>query len=191
MYKNLTKKDPGTLPRRKEDDPFFAIWRHYHDKDFEIILSDKQKERLDIYERAFEVINQGFSRGEAAKQLQVEFKEKGVDFSIRSAYDYLQDAVDLWGNGPEINWTLERAIQLETVKRLHKKCEEKGEYKAAAMYFAQWVKLTPSVDQDMDLLEKIKQLRPNDITITADPEELRKQALEMVQDIDHEDIAND
>jgi hypothetical protein len=191
MYKNLVKKNPGTLPRRKEDDPFFAIWRHYHDKEVEIILSDKQRERLDIYERAFEIVNLGFARGEAAKQLVTEFEEKGFDFSVRTAYQYIQDALDLWGNGPEINWTLERAIQLETVKRLHRKCEEKGEFKAAAMYFAQWVKLTPTLNEDFDLMEKLKALRPNDITITSSPEELRKMANELVQDIDHEDVSND
>ena len=191
MYKNLVKKDPGTLPRRKEDDPFFAIWRHFHDTDFEIVLSDKQRERLDIYQKAYDLIFKGFSRGEAAKALVVDFEKIGINFSVRSAYDYIQDSIDLWGNGQEIDWTLEKAIQLETVKRLHKKCEKAGEYKAAAMYFAQWVKLTPTVNEDLELIKKLKELRPNDITITSDPKELKRIAEELVQDVDHEDISNE
>lgn len=189
MYKNLIKKNPGTLPRRKEDDPFFAIWRHYHDTDFEIVLSDKQKERRDIYQHAYDLIFKGFSRGEAAKQLVVDFEKKGIKFSIRTAYAYIQDSVDLWGNGQEIDWTLERAIQLETVKRLHKKCEKAGEYKAAAMYFAQWIKLTPTINEDFDLIEKLKNLVPNDVVIGSDPEKLRQMAEDLVQDVDHEDVS--
>jgi hypothetical protein len=190
-YKNLIKKDPGTLPRRKDDDPFFAIWRHYHDTDFEMILSDSQKERVDIYEKAHELCLSGFSRGETAKNLQVFFKEKGVEFSIRSAYDYLQDALDLWGAGPESDMTMNRMILIETGKRLMKKSEKLGDMKSAAAFFAQIVKLHPIPSENADLIDKIKALKPHSVILSTDPEILRKQAQELTQDIDHEDISEE
>jgi hypothetical protein len=191
MTKNLIKKDPGNLPRRKEADPFFAIWRHFHDTDFEMILTDKQKERVGIYEKAHELFLSGFSRGETAKNLKVHFEKLGVEFSIRSAYDYLQDALDLWGAGPETDMNRERMILIEIGKRMMKKSEDAGDMKSAAAFFAQIVKLHPQPSENAEIVEKIRSLKPHSVNLSADPEVLRKQANELTEDIDHEEISED
>ncbi len=190
-FKNLIKKDPGTLPRRKDDDPFFAIWRHFHDTDYEIVLNDKQKQRVEIYEKAHEIFLSGFSRGETAKNLQVYFSKNGIDFSIRSAYGYLQDALDLWGAGPETDMTTARMILIETGKRMMKKAENQGDMKSAAAFFAQIVKLHPMPSENAEIVDKIKSLKPHSVNLSSDPEILRRQAQELVQDIDHEVITEE
>ena len=169
MSKSLIKKE-GNLPRRKEDDPFFAIWRHYHDVDTTIILTDHQKQRLEIYEKAKDLYDQGFSRGETAKNLKTYFKDKrGIEFSVRTGYDYLKDAIDLFGAGEKIDLSREKHTMIEIGKRLMKKAESAGELKAAATFFQSLIKLY-GFDKDVDdLSEKLKKLIPHQIIITNDP----------------------
>ena len=187
MAKSLLKKN-GNLPRRKEEDPFHAIWRHYHDVDTEIVLTDTQKQRLEIYEKAKDLYDEGFSRGETAKQLVVLFQEKGIEFSTRTAYQYLQDAIDLFGAGEKIDLNREKHTMIEIGKRLMKKAEKEGEYKAAAQIYNSILKLYGFEKEVDDLSEIIKKLKPTKIVISSDPLALRKEADELIEDIDHEDV---
>lgn len=184
---NLIKKH-GNLPRRKEDDPFFAIWRHYHDVDTDIILTPGQIQRLSIYERAKDIYDEGFSRGETVKNLQVEFEKKGIEFSIRTAYDYLRDALDLFGEGEKINLSREKHSMIETAKRLMKKAEAAEAWGPAVTALKAVIELYGFDKETDDITEMIKKLGATKIVITSDAEALKKEADELIEDILHEDV---
>lgn len=188
MSNNLIKKS-GNLPRRKEDDPFHAIWRHYHDTDTEIILTPKEVERLSIYEMAKDLYDQGFSRGETAKHLKVHFAELGIDFSTRTAYAYLQDALNLFGEGEKIDLNREKHTMIEIGKRLMKKAEDDREFKAAATLFQSLIKLYGFDKENNEVAELLKNLKPTQIVITGDPDVLRREANDLIEDIDYDDVS--
>lgn len=189
MSKRLVKKH-GHLPRRKEDDPFHAIWRHYHDKNYDIVLSDNQKIRLEIYEKAFDIYTKGFSRGETVKALKVAFEEKGIFFSIRTGFKYLEDACDIFGINSAFSWDLERSVLYETGKSMLQKYIDK-EPKAAATVYQSLIKLAQLDKGDNELAEIIKGLKANTIIITADAEALKKEADELMQDVGYEDVSEE
>ena len=164
--RHLLKKDHGNLPRRKEDDPFFAIWRHYHDTDADIVLTEPQRKVLSIYERAKDLYDQGFSEGETAKMVKVEAAKKGVQISLRSAYQYLRDAQDIFGRGAQIDITREKHTMIEIGKRLLKKFEEKGADTAASNVFQTLCKIYGFGKEIDDLTELLKNERPMNIIFT-------------------------
>lgn len=193
MSEKLIKKQ-GNLPRRKEDDPFFAIWRHYHDPNCDIVLSDNQKKRLKVYEFAYDIYNKGFSRGEAAKYLVEHFKDPengGIEFSVRTAFQYLRDALDLFGEMDEINLNRERMSMIEIGKSLITEARQYGDYKGAASVYQTLVKLYQFDKDNNEVLALLKKLKPMQITITNDPNVLKKEADELMMDIDHEDVTED
>lgn len=191
MPNSLTKKH-GNLGRRKEDDPFFAIWRHYHDTKYDIILSDKQEERLKIYEFAWDCYNQGFSRGELAKYLVEHFKEPengGLKFSVRTAFDYIRDSIDIFGEINPINLNRERMVMIEIGKTLMHRSIADNKHQAAASFYQSLVKLYQFDKEDNEMLALLKKIEPMKIVISNDPEALKREAEELVQDISHEDVA--
>src|SRR5690606_33725488 len=187
MSKNLIKHH-GNLPRRKEDDPFLALWRHYHDTDYEMVLTPGQQERLSIYEKAKDLYDEGYSRGETAKHLKVHFEKEGIEFSIRTAYGYIQDAIDLFGAGEAIDLSREKHTMIEIGKRLMKKAEKEGEYKAAGTIYQSLIKLYGFDKENDELAEMIKKLKPYQILISSDPEALKHEANSLIEDIEHEEV---
>lgn len=186
--KHLLKKNHGNLPRRKDDDPFFAIWRHYHDTDADIILSAPQQKVLKIYEKAKDLYDQGFSEGETAKMVKLFAAKEGHEISVRSAYQYLRDALDIFGHGVKIDLNREKHTMIEIGKRLLKKFEEKGSDSAAAAVYQTLCKLYGFGKENDELNEVIKNLKPHTLIITSDKSELQKLAEDLVEEISHEDI---
>jgi hypothetical protein len=187
MPYNLTKKH-GNLPRRKEDDPFFAIWRHYHDTKHDIVLTPKQQERLEIYEFAWDKYRSGMSRGETAKMIRTHFqKEKNWNIEIRTAYAHLQDACDIFGDPEKINLNMEKMIFIETCKSLITELRQSGKPEACGTILAV-LKSTYGFDKENDdTAELLRALKPTQIIISSDPHILRREADELVQDINYED----
>ncbi|WP_373399696.1 hypothetical protein V8V91_08565 [Algoriphagus halophilus] len=185
-------KDHGNLPRRKEDDPFLAIWRHYHDVNTDIILTDLQKSRLEIYEFAWEQITMGFSNGEAAKAIQTHFLEKTEKkLSIRTCYNHIRDAIDLFGNVKEMPVSLEKKIFIETLKFGLKKCADQGEWKAWAQ-IAQTLGKTYDFNKETnEMADILRSLPPSEIVISSDPSVLWKEADELMEGVDFEDLTNE
>jgi hypothetical protein len=186
--KHLLKKNYGNLPRRKDDDPFFAIWRHYHDTDADIVLSEPQRSVLKIYERAKDLYDQGFSEGETAKMVKIYAAKEGKEISVRSAYQYLRDALDIFGHGVNIDLNREKHTMIEIAKRLLKKFEEKGSDSAAAAVFQTLCKLYGFGKENDEIVEYLKSAKPIMVTFTTDADQLRAEAIELVQDIEFDDI---
>lgn len=189
---NRVIKKHGNLPRRKEDDPFYAIWRHYHDPKYDIVLTPGQEERLKVYEFAHDIYNKGFSRGEAAKHLVEYFSKEengGLKFSVRTAFQYLRDALDIFGEIEEINLNRERLSMIEIGKSLITDARSVGDYKGAGSIYQSLIKLYQFDKDNNELLATLKKLKPTQIIITSDEEVLRREAAELVEDIEHEDIA--
>lgn len=190
----LLVKPSGNLPRRKEDDPFFAIYRHYHDITVEVVLTTKQKERREIYEWMWDTYSKGFSRGSTVKNAIVYFsEEKGWDIAPRTGYDYLRDAIDIFGDTDEIDLNREKRIMIEIGKNQMQAALEAGEHKAAQAYFSALVKIFAfdKANSTLELEEMLKKLVPTTIIITSDPAALRAEADALIEDVLHEEIAED
>lgn len=185
---NLEKKT-GNLPRRKDDDPFFAIWRHYHDVKYDMILSEPQKHRLEIYEFAWEKYASGMSRGEVAKMIKEHFKEqKNWNIEIRTAYAHLQDACDIFGNPEKLNLTMEKMIFIETCKSIISELRSNGKTEACGQVLGVLQKAYGFDKENDDIAEILRNLKPTQIIITSDPDVLKREAEELVEDILYEDI---
>lgn len=185
---NLEKKK-GNLPRRKEDDPFFAIWRHYHDVNYEMVLSNSQKSRLEIYEFAWEKYASGMSRGEVAKMIKEHFKkEKNWDIEIRTAYAHLQDACDIFGNPEKINLSMEKMIFIETCKSIIQELRSNGKTEACGQVLGVLQKAYGFDRENDDVAEILRNLKPTQIIITSDSQTLHKEAEELIEDILYEDV---
>lgn len=190
----LLVKHPGNLPRRRDDDPFFNIYRHYCDKNVDIVLSEKEKERVEIYSWMWEKYSLGFSRGSTVKHAMVHFlKEKGWDFAPRTGFDYLRDAIDIFGDIEEIDLNREKRIMIEMGKNLMEEARDKKEYKVAQGYFAALVKIFAfdKASSTLEIEEMLKKLVPTTIIITSDSAALRAEADALIEDILHEEIPKD
>lgn len=181
------EKKQGNLPKRRPDDPFERIWRHYHDLTVEINLTDHEKGRLDIMQFAYNQYLKGFSRGEVAKNIIVKFgEEKGEEIAHRTAFQYLRDAIDIFGDLDEVNIDREKRIFIERCKMALRKCEEAGEWKAWATINQTLAKIYNFNETTDELTEFLKKFKPIAIVLNSDPEVLQKQAQELVEDIDFE-----
>lgn len=190
----LLVKQPGNLPRRKEDDPFFAIYRHYCDKNVDIILTEKQLERKEIYEWMWDKYSNGFSKGSTVKGAIVHFSEqKGWEIARRTAFDYLRDAIDIFGDIDEIDLNREKRIMIEIGKEMMQAAIKAKEHKAAQAYFSALVKIFAfdKANSTMELEEMLKKLVPTTIIITSDPAALRAEADALIEDILHEEMPED
>lgn len=187
---NVIKKH-GNLPRRKEDDPFYAIWRHYHDRHYDMVLSDSQKDRLLIYEFAWEKYSTGMSRGETAKMIKEHFKErKNWNIEMRTAYNHLQDACDIFGNPEKPNLSMEKMIFIETCKSIISELRNAGKPEACGQILGVLQKAYGFDKENDDLAEILKNLKPATIVITSDPEALKREAEELVEDVLHEEVSD-
>lgn len=183
------EKKYGNLPRRRPDDPFERIYRHYHDLTVDIVLTDKEKERIQILEYAYDQYRKGFARGEVAKDIVVKFKEDhGIDIAPRTAYDHLRFAIDLFGDFEEVDLSREKLIFIERCKMAMRKCEKDGEWKAWATINQTLAKIYNFNESTDELTEYLKKYKPISIVINADPTVLEKQAAELIEDIEHEEI---
>lgn len=182
------EKKQGNLPRRRPDDPFERIYRHYHDMTVEITLTDNEKKRLKIMEYAYDQYLKGFAHGEVAKDVMVKFgEEMGLEIAPRTAYQYLRDAIDLFGDIEMIELSREKRIFIERCKIAMRKCEEQSEWKAWATINQTLARVYDFNQSTDELTEFLKKAKPISIILTADPESLMNQAKELVEDIEFED----
>lgn len=191
---NLLVKDHGNLPRRKEDDPFFAIYRHYCDKKVDIVLTSSQLDRKEIYEWMWDKYSKGFSRGSTVKQARIYFlEEKGWDFSNRTGFDYLRDAIDIFGEVEDIDLNREKRIMIEMAKEMMEEARNAKDYKTAQAYFSSLVKIYAfdKASSTSEIEDMIKKLQPTTIVITSDPAALRAEADSLIEDILHEEMPED
>jgi hypothetical protein len=181
------EKKHGNLPKRRPDDPFERIYRHYHDLTVDIVLSPFEKERLEIMEFAYGQYLKGFARGEVAKNIIVKFGEgKGLEIAPRTAYQYLRDSIDLFGDLEEVDIDREKRIFIERCKIAMRKCEEAGEWKAWATINQTLAKVYNFNETTDELTEFLKKFKPIAIVLNSDPDVLQKQAQELIEDIDFE-----
>lgn len=185
------EKKKGNLPRRRPDDPFERIYAHYHDLTVEIVLTDTEKQRLDIYEFAYDQYVKGFSRGAVSKSIIVEFEKKGIEIARRTAFQYLRDAIDLFGDIEEIDLSREKRIFIEICKTGLERADELNDMKSYSAILQTLNKVYDFNQNSDELSEYLKKMKPFAIIISSDASVLEKQAQELVQDIDHEEMSED
>lgn len=183
------EKKHGNLPRRRPEDPFERIWAHYHDLTIDVVLSDAEKERIKVYEFAYEQYLKGFSRGEVAKNVMVKFGEdRGVDIPHRTAYQHLRDAIDLFGEIEEIDLSREKRIFIERCKMAMRKCEDASEWKAWATINQTLAKIYDFNQTSDELTEYLKKFQAITIILSSDVKSLEQEAAGLVEDILFEEI---
>lgn len=183
------EKKHGNLPRRRPEDPFERIWAHYHDLTVEITLSDKEKERLEIYEFAVKKYEDSFTEGEIAKAIMIKFgEEKGEKIPPRTAYNYIHDALDLFGRMEAVDLNYEKRIFINRCKMAMRKCEKAGEWKTWATINQTLAKIYNFNEVSDELTDYLKKFKPIAIIFSSDPKTLQEQADELVKDIDFEEM---
>ena len=182
-------KKEGNLPRRRPDDPFERIYRHYHDLDFDMVLTDAEKKRLSIYEYAYDQYSKGLSRSSVAKQIILKFEDDEI--ARRTAYNYLHDAIDIFGDIEDVQIDREKRIFIEIGKNGLETALKEGNMSAFAAIYQTLNKIYDFNKNTDELTEFLRKFKPMAIVLTSDPEALKKEAEELVQDIMHEDISED
>lgn len=186
------EKKKGNLPRRRPDDPFERIYRHYHDLTVEIVLSELEKDRRKTYEMAFDLYSKGYSRGSVAKSLMVDFSEnKGVDLPRRTAYQYLRDSIDIFGDIEEVEISREKRIFIEICKNGLEKALSLDDMKSYSSILQTLNKVYDFNKNTDELSEYLKKMKPYAILLTTDPEVLRQEAEDLMADIDDAEIVEE
>jgi hypothetical protein len=186
MMQSLIKKK-GNLPRRRDEDLFHNIWRHYCDPKTEIVLTEHEKKRIEIYNELYDRYVKGFSRGETVKYVQNKLAEEGNEVTTRHMYKYLQDAVDIFGDLDMIDYAREKRIFIEMGKTLYRMCIDEKDLNAAKGVYSTLAKVMNFEENGNDLADMIRKLKPTTVIISADPESLMRQAEELVEDIEFEE----
>lgn len=188
MAWSLDKK-PGNLPRRRPDDPFERIYRHYHDLTVEIILTPAEITRNRLYEFAYDLYSKGFSRGSVAKNLMTHFFEnEGLDIPRRTAFQYLRDAIDVFGDYEEIEISREKRIFIEMCKNGLEKALGLDDMKSYSSILQTLNKVYDFNKNTDELGEYLKKMKAYTIILTTDPEALLREADELMADIDDAEI---
>jgi hypothetical protein len=183
------EKKHGNLPRRRPEDPFERIWAHYHDLTIDVVLSDSEKERIKIYDFAYKQYLKGFSRGEVAKNLIVKFKEEeDKEIAHRTAFQYLRDSIDLFGDIEEIDLSREKRIFIERSKMALRKCEKAGQWSAWATINQTLAKIYDFNQTSDELTEYLKKFQAITIILSSDVKSLEQEAAGLVEDILFEEI---
>ena len=182
-------KKVGNLPRRRPDDPFERIYRHYHDINFDMVLTPAEKNRLEVYEYAYDQYSKGHSRGSVAKQIMVKFSDQEIP--RRTAYGYLHEAIDIFGDLDDVNIDREKRIFIEIGKNGLQKALEDGNMNAFATIYQSLNKIYRFNESTDELTEFLKKFKPMAIVLSSDPDVLKKEADQLVEDILHEDVEPD
>lgn len=186
------EKKHGNLPRRRPEDPFERIWAHYHDLTIDVVLSEGEKERVEIYNHAYDQYVKGFSHGEIAKEIMVIFGEKrDKSIPMRTAYNYVHESVDLFGSITQIDLSREKIIFLERCKYAMRKCENEGNWTAWATINQTYAKVANFNEVSDELTEYLKKFKAFVIVLSSDPKALELEAAELVEDVFFEEMEED
>lgn len=186
------EKKYGNLPRRRPEDPFERIWAHYHDLSIDVVLSENEKSRLKIYEFAIRQYEKGFTDGEIAKSIIVNYSEDETKkIAPRTAYRYIQDAKDIFGTLENLDLDFEKRIAINRCKMALRKCEKAENWSAWSTINQSLIKIYDFNKNNDELMEFLKTQKPIQIILSADPEVLRKQALDLVEDVEDAQIVEE
>jgi hypothetical protein len=192
---NIVKADTGVRRARyKTDKPFDRIYKYIFSPKTEIHkLSAKEMEMKERWEHIWHLLCSDILTDRKAVKMQ---QEKYQDISERQAYEDLQNAKKLFGDGRNGTKAQKKAMANEWIIQMLKKAYDTEDYKAAEKLLLRFTRINGLDDTDGDALAKLlKKQRPAAIIFSSDPKELEKQKRELEKeitlDVDHEDVEDE
>lgn len=182
--------DKSTLPihaKRKADTTFDRIWKYYYMIDKQVVLNEKEERIRQRWEYTWLLDCTLLNKMKIARRLQKKF---GI--SIQLGYVDVNNARLLFSDPTRANKAAQRAIMSNLLEGQIRKAIAANDFKSVERLIGRYEKLNGlAVEQDDPMADFMKKLRPAQIVFSADEKTLKKQAAQMmadVQDTDFEDI---
>ncbi len=187
----IEKKD--NLPRaarRTTDTTFDRIWKFYFLSEVEVELSEKEEEIRQRWEFAWNQLSRFTIRHRVVKKLMEEFEVKRS-----TAFEDIRNCEFLFGDPTQQNKAAKKAIVSNALERAMKKCIKTDNWKAFEKLLLRYRQFNDlDKEEDDKLIEYLKKKKPAIIVFVTDADALKKQADELMQDvedIDHEDVTEE
>jgi len=182
--------DKSHLPihqRRTRDSKFDRIWKYYYLTDKQVQLTKKEEELRKRWELAWMMDCSLLSKQKIARRI-----SKRFDISERQGFKDVQMARLLFSDPTQNNKDAQRAIMSNLIELLIKKAVANKDFKAAEKLILRYDKINGlSAERENPVAEFMQRQKPVAIVFNSDPETLKKQAEELmqdVQDVDHVEI---
>jgi len=181
------KQDAPERAKRSSEKTFDRIWLFFFSKK-KIRLSSKEEEILVRWDTVFKLRAQGmFTRSQV-----VDILIKKFEISRRTAYNDVQYSEQLFCNPDSANKDQKREILSEWLIRGAKKAFDSNNLESYQRLLNTYADVNNLKGQDIESLsDLIKGRKPVTILITSDPEALKKQADELIADIEDAQIVED
>lgn len=184
---NAIVGDKSKLPihaRRTKDRTFDRVWKYYYLTNKQVNLSKKEEEIRQRWEFSWMMDCSLLSKFKIAKRLMKKF-----DISRSQAFEDVKNSRLLFSDPTQQNKAAKIAIMSHVLERTITKAIARDDYKAAEKLILRYDKINGlSVDRENPIADFMKNQKPAAIIFSADPETLKKQADEMVKDVEHEEI---
>lgn len=174
---------------RTEDTTFDRIWKYYFDEKNWIQLKRSEEVIRQRWELAWQMLC-----GEMLSNRLVAIRiSKKFGISVRQGYEDVKNAITLFGSDPrKATKEAKREIVSEWIRKAIKKADAAGDLESLSRLFIRYNKLHGLEDHsDQGIAELLQKLKPHIIEFNADPETLEKQAQELIQDVEFEDVTNE
>lgn len=179
--------DKSKLPvhaKRTADKSFDRIWKYYYLTENNVKLSEKEEEMRQRWELAWQMDCTFLSRFKIAKRI-----EKKFGVSVRTAYEDIKMARMLFSDPTQQNIEAKRAILNHNLEISLRKARARGDDLAVERLAHRYSKINGLDFKEADpISDFVKNQKPAKIVFDSDPEVLKKQAAELVQDIEFEEV---
>lgn len=195
ITRKLDENGTDTRPmeaRKTKDSTMDRIWKYYHDKKRQQNLTPEEENIRNRWEKAWFLLCQHRSLKDTAAILERLF---GVKKSV--AYDDARNAMLLFGDPRADMKDAKRAIAETMVLRGADKAWKTGDLEAYYKFVKEYKEVNLlNLEEDNRIAELLKKLRPVQITFVSAPEQLKKQAEELMKnvpavDVDFEDVQDE
>jgi hypothetical protein len=178
--------------RKTKDSTFNRVWNYFHDSKKQHILTDKERELADRWEKAWYILCSHRNKKETADLLQRIFHIKQ---SV--AYDDVRRAMDLFNNPSDHIKEAKRLIAETMAMKGAKRAWKQGDMKSYLGFVKEYKDIN-NLNQESDsrLADLIKKQRPVVINFVTSREQLEAQASELIKDVpaidtNYEDIEDE
>ena len=179
--------DKSNLPihaRRTKDRTFDRIWKFYYLTDKKVVLSDKEERMRNRWELAWQMDCTMLGAFKIAKRLSKKF-----NITIRTAYQDIKMSRMLFSDPTQQNIEAKRAILNHILENSIRKARAKGDDLAVERLAHRYSKINGLDFKEADpISELVKNQKPAKIVFSSDAETLKKQAEELIQDVDFEEV---
>jgi hypothetical protein len=183
------KKGEPREMRKVSDTIFDRIYKYYFNKKTNVALNDEEEAIRDRWDFAWKLLANMYTRRQVVEALTQKYNH--IHKSI--AYDDVNKAMMLFGDPRNANKEAKKALAEEWITKGIKKAWDDQDLDAYERLIGRYNKLNSLEDGHSENIEELmKQLRPHQVVIVANMDELKteisKLQEDLIQDIDHEEI---